>query len=174
MAKRYYRKNNSSEPNGWVEMTGKEFYQFVQDPRNRGRYFIDMGDVVLETTESTCREHKAEENHHTYLLKQQEGVEIVSLQSKLRGESMTVQDIVADQTQEVEAAAVRSLLMQEMYAALRQLPEDERGMIYILYLNRPQKTISELSRESGIPLMTLQNKKLRILAKLRRSLKEKP
>ena len=55
MAKQYYRKSDSSDSAGWIRMSGSEFYQFVRDPKNRNRHFIDMGDVVIESPESIYR-----------------------------------------------------------------------------------------------------------------------
>ena len=88
-------------------------------------------------------------------------------------ESVTLLETIADQSQNVEADALQNLLVQNLREALSHLPEDEHRMIYDLYLSQPRKTVNDLSEESGIPTMTLQNKKIRILAKLRRSLEGK-
>ena len=173
MAKQYYRKSDSSDSAGWIKMSGSEFYQFVRDPQNRNRHFIDMGDVVIESPESIYREYKSEENHRAYIERQQTRIDTVSLQSQLYGESVTLLETIEDQSQDVEADALQNLLVQNLREVLSHLPEDEHRMIYDLYLSQPRKTVNELSEESGIPTMTLQNKKIRILAKLRRSLEGK-
>lgn len=75
MYKRYFRmKDPKCKPEEieWVEMTGKEFYCFVSSPEGRGRYFIDMDDVVLETSEAEARSFKAEKNHSYYIQAQEE------------------------------------------------------------------------------------------------------
>ena len=97
----------------------------------------------------------------------------MSLQSQLYDESVTLLETIADQSQNVEADALHNLFVQKLREALSQLPTDEHRMIYDLYLSQPRKTVNDLSEESGIPTMTLQNKKIRILAKLRRSLEGK-
>lgn len=44
----------------WIEMTGTEFYRFVNSPEGCGRHFIDMDDVVLEASEADARSFKFE------------------------------------------------------------------------------------------------------------------
>ena len=76
MYKRYFRmKDPRCKPNEieWIEMTGNEFYRFVNSPEGRGRHFIDMDDVVLEASESEVRSFKAEKNHSYYIQAQEEG-----------------------------------------------------------------------------------------------------
>ncbi len=170
MAKQYYRRGTPSDPNSWVKMSGKEFYQFVNDPKNRNRHFIDMGDIVLESPESIYREYEAEMRHSKYIERQKEGIDVLSLQSRARDDSLTLLETVADQLQDVESEAIRHLLIQQLYAAIQALPNDEYQIIYALYLRKPSKTVRKLSEESGIPFMTLQNRKHRILQRLKQLL----
>ena len=58
MYKRYFRKKDpccGAAENEWIEMTGREYYRFIKAPENKGRWFIDMGNVVLECTEEEYR-----------------------------------------------------------------------------------------------------------------------
>ena len=57
MSKRYFRKkdpNCKAEDTEWIEMTGREYYRFVTAPENKRRFFIDMDDVVLESSEEAA------------------------------------------------------------------------------------------------------------------------
>ena len=68
MSKRYFRKkdpNCKAEDTEWIEMTGREYYRFVTAPENKRRFFIDMDDVVLESSD--------------YLKEQEAGWSILSL-----------------------------------------------------------------------------------------------
>ena len=54
MRKRYYIRNcpdTYGEGTEWIELSGKEFYQFVNSQEGKNRFFIDMGNVVLEVSE---------------------------------------------------------------------------------------------------------------------------
>ena len=66
MYKRYFRmKDPKCKPEQieWIEMTGREFYRFVNSLEGRGRHFIDMDDVVLEASENEVRSFRTEQNH---------------------------------------------------------------------------------------------------------------
>ena len=76
MYKRYFRmKDPKCTPDGikWIEMTGSEFYRFVNSPEGQGRHFIDMGDVVLEASKVEARNFKIEKNHSSYIQAQEDG-----------------------------------------------------------------------------------------------------
>lgn len=63
----------------WVEMSGEEFYNFVTAPENRNRYFVDMGDVVLECSKEEYKKFKMEDDHSRYILEQEGGWSTISL-----------------------------------------------------------------------------------------------
>ena len=53
MANRYFVWKNipaNTQDIEWAEMSGAEFYQLMKSPAARGRYFIDMGDFILEVS----------------------------------------------------------------------------------------------------------------------------
>ena len=86
MYKRYFRMRDPKcrpEQVEWIEMTGSEFYRFVNSPESKGRYFIDMGDVVLESSKREAQVHRAEKDHSDYLKEQEDGWSTVSLNLKV-------------------------------------------------------------------------------------------
>lgn len=93
MARLYFRKKESFDQNPnseWLQMTGREFYQFVSAPENAGRRFIDMGNVVLEASDSIFREYRSELDHSDYLREQESEwstISISELQGKFRHNS---------------------------------------------------------------------------------------
>ena len=88
MYKRYFRmKDPRCKPNEieWIEMTGNEFYRFVNSPEGRGRHFIDMDDVVLEASEFEARSFKAEKTTATtYRPRRMAGVPCPSMLPRMR------------------------------------------------------------------------------------------
>lgn len=88
MYKRYFRmKDPRCKPNEieWIEMTGNEFYRFVNSPEGRGRHFIDMDDVVLEASEFEARSFKAEKTTATtYRPRRMAGVPCLSMLLRMR------------------------------------------------------------------------------------------
>ena len=172
MARLYFRKKEpfDQNPNSeWVQMTGREFYQFVSAPENAGRRFIDMGTVILEASDSIFREHKSELDHSDYLKEQESGWSTVSISELRSKDILSGEEVIADHTQDVEAAAVQFLNLQKLHAILKSVSSSDRWIISELYLSEPPKTLRQLSTESGIPVMTLQDRKKKALENLRKN-----
>lgn len=173
MNKRYFRlkepAHNANQAD-WIEMTGKEFYRFTHSPEGEKRHFIDMGDVMLEVTEADDRQYRTEQNHHYYIQGQEEGWSTLSLYEIEDGSGCSGEEVISDSAQDVEAKAMTRLEYSALYAALAQLDRESFRLIYMLYFSKKGKTLRQLSSESGIPVMTLQDHKKRALAILRQIL----
>ena len=125
MYKRYFRMNNPKckpEKTEWIEMTGREFYRFVNSPEGCDRHFIDMDDVVLEASESEARSFKAEKNHSYYIQTQEDGWSTLSLYATEDENGCSGEEIVADETQNVEAEVILRMEYRALCAALRSYP----------------------------------------------------
>ncbi len=73
-----------------------------------------------------------------------------------------------DETESVEDAAIRAVMLEKLNTALHLLTERERGIIYFLFY----KEVSEvqLAEKMGIARTTLRSQKYRILEKLKEML----
>ena len=71
-----------------------------QLPGEVGRYFIDMEDVVLESSEREAQVHRAGRNHSDHLKEQEEGLEYPVY---LRQSGCSEEVVARDETQDVEA-----------------------------------------------------------------------
>ena len=59
MAKQCYIKKDpavSGPDIEWTALSGKEFYQLITSPAGKGRYFIDMDDFMIESSETEYAE----------------------------------------------------------------------------------------------------------------------
>ena len=176
MYKRYFRlKNPKCKPEKveWIEMTGKEFYRFVNSPEGQGRHFIDMGDVVLEASKHEAQVHRAEKDHSDYLKEQEEGWSIVSIYTIEDENGCNGEEVAVDETQDVETEAIMRIATAALRKALIRLDSESYQLIHALYLADTRKTLRQLSLDSGIPVMTLQDRKKKILALLGRELHKK-
>jgi len=166
--KRYFRwKDTSTGSDEWIEMTGREYYRFVTAPQNEGRYFVDLGDVVLECTKAKYKKYKAEDDHSSYVLEQEKNWATISISAMGQQGEFTGEEILPDVGQDVERDAIDQLFKHRLIQELHYLPEKDLWLIENLYLKESRKTIRQLSLESGIPVMTLQDRKVNILAILR-------
>ena len=140
MYTRYFRKRDPHSKAGsieWVEMTGAEYYQFVTNLQNKDRHFINMGDVVLECSKAEYKRFKTEDDHSSYILEQEEGWSTISLSILEQKEFASGEETIVDTNPSVEETAIQSLLSQELYKALRELPTPDYLIIYELYLAKP-------------------------------------
>ncbi|MBP3509327.1 hypothetical protein [Oscillibacter sp.] len=176
LAKRYYRKkdpNCETAKTEWIEMSGSEFYRFIRTPESKGRFFIDMDDVVLETTESEARMYKAEKNRRYYIQTKESDLSILSIYTIEDEDGCSGEEVIKDDTEDVEAKAILNAEVKSLQKALAQLDMESYRLIYALYLAKKRKSLRQLSQETGIPVMTLQDRKKKILATLKQKLNNK-
>ena len=56
MKRQYFRKKDPAVQGDrveWIKMSHSQFYQFITSPDGRDRFFIRMGDIVIEASK-TC------------------------------------------------------------------------------------------------------------------------
>lgn len=143
MNKRYFRKKKPlcrTEEIEWIEMTGRKFYAFVNAPENQGRHFVDMDTAVLECTAEQYKAFMAEDDHTKYLREQEEGWETTSLYCLEPDSGCNGEEVIADETQDVEAAAIFSTDKKNLEVALSRLDSESYSLIYALYLASERKT----------------------------------
>ena len=68
----------------------------------------------------------------------------------------------------VEDMVVDKLIAEELHKCLAQLPKEEQELIFALFFQN--KSEHQLAAETGIPRMTIHNRKKRILARLKKLL----
>lgn len=170
MYKRYFRmKDPKCDPEKikWIEMTGSEFYRFVNSPEGQGRYFIDMGDVVLESSKREAQVHRVEKDHSDYLKEQEEGWSTVSLYSIENENGCSGEEAARDETQDVEAAAILRIETAALRRALRCLDSENYKLIYALYIADKRYTERELAHKLGVSQNAINKQKKKTLQKLK-------
>lgn len=75
----------------------------------------------------------------------------------------------ADDAEGVEDAVIRKDDLFRLHAALDQLSEEERSLIHALFFD--ERSERELEEMMGIHRMTIHNRKIRILQKLKKMLR---
>lgn len=186
MAKKYYRwkdENCNGVNPEWIEITGQEFYDYVDSSEIGGKYFIkeyfypdnkELGFYAYETTKRQYNEwHKLYMQKLRYENNQKEiGYKMVSLDEEFdESEEMTLHEAVSDESVDVEESAILAYRINKIYEALEQLSEDEADLIYALYLNKPIMTERSYAKQKGISGVAIHKKKIIVLEKMRKILK---
>lgn len=170
MFTRYFRKKDplsKAQSIEWIEMSGKEYYQFITDPANKDRRFVDMGDVVLEATETETREYISEKNHNYYLQSQEDGWITLSFYSIVDQNGCSGEEVVVDEARDVEAEAITLMEHKALREALFHLDTASQRMIYDLYFAADRKTERDLANECGLSQVTIHKQKKKILDHLK-------
>lgn len=170
MYKRYFRKRDPNCPvnkTEWIEMTDMDFYQFINSPEGKSRYFIIWDDLVIEASKEQYDDWLREAEHRKYLRQFENGYSTISLYSDLTKEDKEKEEQVSDPTVDVEYSAMENIRQNALLAALRHLDYQSFYLIYSLYLARHTKTEHELAKEVGISQQAVHKRKRKILSDLK-------
>lgn len=129
------------------------------------QYFIHLYDCKFEVEKKDYMDFYKQKRRVKYLREADESHGLVSYQAN-DGNDFSGEDYLVDAGQEsIEEIAIRNVMIEHLRKAMKQLTTDELFLINALFFER--KSERELSKTEGIPLMTLNNRKRRILSKLK-------
>lgn len=167
MAKQYYIKKDPSTYGAdieWIAINGKEFYQLITSPAGKGRYFIDMGEFMIESTEAEYKDWRKEKDHSDYLHEQESQVQLLSLYGS---EDDGCRDLILDMSTSTEEQALASILRKALNEALSSLDEESYMIIDALILAQDRKSERDLASEYGLSQNAVHKRKNKILENLR-------
>lgn len=180
MSKKYYLFWKDANCNGvnpeWIFMTGKDFYNFIKKPENKNRYFMTLDDrvcrdadiITMECTEEKYKEWRIQKNHEDYLDRFENEHEFISINSYIPdSESMTYEEVIADESVDIEDDLMRVVKNQLLKVFFEGLSEKEKTLINILYIENNGKNEFAIAKENGIAQQTLNNQKLALRKKLK-------
>ena len=170
MAKHYFIKKDpkaAPEQVQWVTLTGKEFYAFITSREGDDRFFIDMGDFMIEADKSEYTAWRKEADHESYLRKLEEGRSVLSLYSGVWLEGRARAESIVDTSVDVEGTALLSLEKEALRLAISKLDARSYHLIYVLYLAKNRKTERDLAAEYGVSQNAIHKQKKEILKNLK-------
>lgn len=166
---------NGISPN-WQEISGKAFLALVRSAEGVGRRFIKLnstepggtdGAIVMEATEAVYADWKRRKNHTDYLRNAAKESITVSYHA-LEGEDGAFgEELLVDNSYDVEEDFIGSQEPERVHTALSRLSEEEQRMMAYLYLNANQGTERGYAHLTGVPYMTVHDRKVRVLRKLK-------
>ena len=149
MKTRYFRRKQNSDAVEWIEMSGAEYLDFVRDPENKDRFFLNMKNVVLECSKEEYLQSRTEKRRSDYLAESKKGWTIISLFAQADKES-TGEEVIPDPDADVEENILHTLRA--------------------LYLQTLPLTLRAYSEKTGIPVMTLHYRKEKLLRLLKQQI----
>jgi RNA polymerase sigma factor (sigma-70 family) len=126
-----------------------------------------MGDVVLETGKAETRKYRAEENHRYYIRSQSENWREISIYTVADECGCSGEEVVANETQDVEQEVIERIRAETVRKALSQLDAASYQLIHSLYLAPQQKTEREIAQDLGLSQNAVNKRKKKILKTLK-------
>lgn len=133
------------------------------------KYYIRIKKTLVEVTEEVYRVYHQMERHERYL-SEKDMAHKVWQYSNLDTEDILGEELIPDlQSRNVEDLAMARLLAEKLRRCVKTLPDADRRLIHAIFY----EGISErqFAKKMEIPLMTVHDKKRKILAKLEKFLK---
>lgn len=133
------------------------------------KYYIRIDKTLVEVTEEIYRVYHQMERHERYLT-EKDITHKVWQYSNLDTEDILGEELIPDlQASNVEDLAMAHLLAEKLQRCVKMLSDVDQKLIYAIFY----EGISErqFAKKMGIPLMTVHDKKVKILAKLKKFLK---
>ena len=153
-----------------IPVTLSEYEKVRKSP---DRWFIDLGDLVLEVTKEQHEKYDKVDRHSRYLrrvasrsgrtqsLSTLEEAITYEMSIFSTSESSSVEDLVIEKL-------MRSEIYQKLWDAIRNLAEDERYLVIKLHIRQEKQ--SKIAKGLGVSQQTVSKRILKILQKLRKLL----
>lgn len=127
METRYFEYSTNRSKGKYMEVSEHQFIDDVM--KSDDRYYIPMGNVVFEASESEYRKYRTERNRHYHLrqIQKEESITLVSLSDL---EKMPDDDCNEDTIIDSAAMSVR---LEQLASAMQKLSTDEQQLIYWYY-----------------------------------------
>lgn len=183
MKKIYLVKKNPNMPvseDNWITMNGYEFARFIEteEGQRRKKNFAQVDacgeedDIyVVECSEERAKEWRSEKDAHDYLkeCEEESGIETISFDGvEVDGEELSLEEVIADPNSDFLEDLIRTMECENLMHLLVTLPLEEYVIIHHLYLSETPMSERTLARKMNLPQKTLNNRKLKIFARLKK------
>ena len=142
----------------------------MEDKLMDKKYYWKMNGYIYEVTKEQYYRYRKEQDRHDYLREAEEEAVILSLDS-LGGEGKDGVNFIADPNVNVEEEVVHRIMLDKLRVALNKLSSEELMLIDLLFTQL--KSEREISKLTGIPQKSVNNRKKKLLEKLRNHISEK-
>lgn len=156
------------ENGSYIELTYDEFcLRKEKDSLYADKLFIPLYEMLMEVTEETYRDFYKAGRRQKYIDERSVGNGDFSY-DMLTTDDFNGEDILIDTSQEIDNAVIHKIMLDKLHDSLVLLSDDEQKLINALFFRNLSER--EWSAETGIPQKTINDRKHRILIKLKKLL----
>jgi DNA-directed RNA polymerase specialized sigma24 family protein len=160
----------------FTRLEGTVAYDFLKSPQGKNRRFMKLvntegeeDEINIEVRSDVMKSFRTYERHEQYVAdKARENLyTVISLSYAECDDEEYPEESLADEGINVEQEVFHQIDLEILRRALDSLIEEEYALICALYLQDKPMTEREYSVTSGIPQKTINDRKIRILKKLK-------
>lgn len=171
---------NKTGKDNWIIMDADQYEEFTNTKEGRRRManvaFLNKRsendrDIYIECDPASCAEIKSEYDHGYYIGKglEESGLQILSYHGMtFEDEDINGEEIIADESVDVEAEAIRALDLSSMWSAISTLNEKDHDIIMGFYFSGDPKIVTKLACKYRMTEKKVYRRKDRILNNLRK------
>ena len=151
----------------YIEISYEELCRREEnDPSYKDKFFIPLHGMIMEVDETAYRDFYKAKDRDEYLTWRTRHKDISY--SQFDDDECSGEDLLVDLNAEITDAVIWKITVDKLRLIISMLPEDEQELIHALFF----RGLSERkwSEECGIPQRTINDRKHRILAKLKKML----
>ena len=151
----------------YIEISYKEFCE-KQNTEFKDKFFISLHGMLMEVDEAYYTEFYREQRREKYL--RERAIEKGDVYyNSLDTEDFCGEEILVDPDENVEEQVMDKLMAEHIRYIVSLLPSDESELIEALFFNGYSER--QWSKISGVPQKTINDRKQKILLKLKKILK---
>lgn len=184
MSTKFYIKDNNGNyasfdgNTRYTMLEGKALFDFLKSENGRHRtFFVDIDEdgnktgIEADPKMMTICNEQHERDRYRMKLKNKLNITVIpsgTVISVPGEDKIELIEAIADSEADVEANAMRKFELETMRKALQKLNLDEYHLIYHLYLSDEPVTERQYAKSRGLHYMTVHNRKVAILKKLKK------
>ena len=149
----------------FLELNHAQFHQ--QKDTYQGRRFLPLHGMLMEVSEDAYKAFYREQRRQKYLNERSNDNGDFSY-DMLTTDEFNGEDILVDTLSDTSGQAEKNILLDKLKKALCELPDNERQLINALFTQGLSER--EWAAQTGIPQKTINDRKNRLLTKLRKLL----
>lgn len=153
------------EDETYLELSYAQFHQ--QADAYQGRRFLPLHGMLMEVPEDAYKAFYREQRRQKYLSERSNDNGDFSY-DMLTTDEFNGEDILVDALLDTSGQAEKNILLDKLKKVLCELPDNERQLIDALFTQGLSER--EWSAQTGIPQKTINDRKNRLLTKLRKLL----
>lgn len=152
----------------YTKLSYEEFCSLQEnDASYADKFFIPLHGMLMEVTEETYRDFYKSGRRQKYI--DERSVENGDFSyDMLTTDDFNGEDILIDTSQKIDEAVIHKIMLDKLRDSLVLLSDDEQKLINALFFRNFSER--EWSAETGIPQKTINDRKRRILIKLKKLL----